>query len=232
MMLRTKLKFATVFLATVCVMGALATSFFAPMRAADEKPAEAKPAPQPVAEERLVTKITHREVEVGDVESLLHIRKQVCDVKMRPLKPFTTIGVDIEVYKDGRKVQTYEEGNVSMTKPTRARIALLAADVDYLRLAGAPEKHSRMKIELKVFGDPAGAGSSSEIDVPKELFDFSRVNSQNTFPVEGGSVDEMPLFWFQVNRTKNFIGADRMPQLLKRNPKSDFLLVCLRLRKK
>jgi RNA polymerase sigma factor (sigma-70 family) len=232
MMLLTKLKFAGMFLAAVGVMGVLAASFFAPMRAADEKLAEPNLAPAPAAKEKLVKKITHHEIEVGDVESLLHIRKHVCDVQLRFLKPFTTIGVDIEVYKDGRKVQTYEEGNVSVNKPIRAHIALLAADLDYLRLAGAQEKHCRMRIELKVFGHPGGAGTSSEIDVPKELFDFSRVNSQNTFPVEGGSVDEMPLFWFQVNRTKKFVGADTIPELLKRNPKGDFLIVCLRIRKK
>ena len=232
MMLLTKLKFAGVFLAAVGVMGMLAASFFAPMRAADEKPAEPKPAPQPAAQEKLVKKITHRENDIGDVESLLHIRKQMCEVELKPLKDRTLLGVDIEVYKDGRKMKTYKEGNVSAAKAIGAKIALLAADLDYLRLADAHEKHCRMKIELKVYSDEGSAGTASEIDIPKELFDFTRVNSQYTFSAEGGSATEMPLFWFQTNRSNEFIGANTMAELLKRNPKGDFLTVYLRVRKK
>ena len=233
MMLLTKLKLASVLLAMLGVMGVLTASFFPPMRAAEDKPEELKPGPAPAAKKTLAEKITHRENDFGDVASLLHIRKQVFEVGLRPLKEHSLLGVDIEVYKDGRKVKTYEEGNVSAAKPLRAKIALLAADLDYLPLAGAREKHCRMKIELQVHSDLGSAGTASEIDIPKDLFDFSRVNSQNSFvSAKAGSATEMPLFWFQVNRSTEFLGADTVPKLLETNPKGDFLVVYLRVREK
>lgn len=232
MMLLTKLKLAGVFLATVGVMGVLAASFFAPMRAADEKPAEPKPVPGPVAKMTLATKITHRKNDFGDVESLLHIRKQVCEVDLRPLKALTPLGVEIEVYKDGRKIKTYGPWSVATAKQPRAKVAVLAADLDYLPLAGAREKHCRMKIDFLLSSGKAAASTGSEIDVPKELFDFSRVSNQNPFDTKAGSATEMPLFYFQVNRSTQVVGAGAVPDLLKRNPKGDFLIVYLRVRKR
>jgi RNA polymerase sigma factor (sigma-70 family) len=232
-MLLTKLKLATVLLASLGMVGVLAASLFTPMRAADEQAAEAKPAPVPAANDKLASKITHRENEFGDVSSFLRIRKQVCEVELRPLKPHATIGVDIIVYKDGRKTKTvYEGGNLSVDKPVRAKIALLAADLDYLRLAGAREKHCRMKIEFQLSTDTGSAATtSSEIDVPKDLFDFSRINSQNTFvSAKAGSTTEMPLFWFCVNPSGTFHGSDTVPELLEKHPKTDFLIAYLRVR--
>ncbi|HTU93277.1 MAG TPA: RNA polymerase sigma factor, partial [Gemmataceae bacterium] len=129
MMLLTKLKFAAVLLATVGVMGVLAASFFAPMRAADDKPAEPKPAPPPAVKKTLATKITHRADDIGDVASLLHITKRVCEVELQPLKGRTNLSVEMDLYKDGKKQPTHFSSGLSSTyeAPVRAKVALLAA---------------------------------------------------------------------------------------------------------
>lgn len=236
MMLLTKLKLATVFVAMVGVMGVLAASFFAPMRAAEEKPAEPNPAPASVAIKTLARKITHPEEDMGDVATLLHIKKQMCEVELQ-LEPhtqpsFTFLGEDVEVYKDGRKTKTYVGSSGAVDKPKRARVALLAADLDYLPLAGGHKNHCRMKITCGVFSDSGNAQGSTEIEVPKEVFDFSRVNCQAYFPIEAASATEMPLFYFGVNRSGETYGANTVVELFKKNPKADFLIVYLRVRKK
>lgn len=231
MMLLTKLKLAVVLVATVGVMGVLAASLFAPMRAAEEKPAEPNFAQAPVARKTLATKITHREEDIGDVAALLHIHKQMCEVELQ-LKPLTTLGADVEVYKDGQKTKTYVGSSGSVDKPKRAKVSLLAADLDYLPLAGGHKNHCRMKLTGGVFSDHGKAQGSSEIDVPKEVFDFRRVNCQGDFAIEAGSATEMPLFYFGVNRSDGTIGANTVAELFKKNPKGDFLIVYLRVRKK
>lgn len=233
MMLLTKPKLATVLLATVGVMGVLAASFFAPMHAADEQPAEPKPAPAPAAKTTLATKITFRENDIGDVATLLRIEKKVCEVELQPQKPHTLFGVDIEVYKDGRKAKTYVTGAVGSHKAIRAKVALLAADSDYLPLAGARAKHCRMKITFGVYSDTGHATNSNEIDVPKKLFDLSHDNSFGNFSPDAGSATEMPLFYLHVNRSNQTVreGHGTVPELIKNNPKEDFLIVYLRVRK-
>lgn len=237
MMLLTKLKFAAVFVAMVGVTGMLAASLLAPMRAAEEKPTEPNPAPASVAKKTLATKITHRDEDMGDVATLLHIQKQMCEVELqsepRTQPPFTFLGEDVEVYKNGQKTKTYVGSSGAVDGPKRAKVALLAADLDYLPLAGGHKNHCRMKITCGVFGDAGNTQGSNEIEVPKEVFDFSRANCQGYFPIEAAFATEMPLFYFGVNhRSDGTYGANTVPELFKKNPKADFLIVYLRVRQK
>jgi hypothetical protein len=232
MMLLTKLKLVTMCLAAVGVMGVLAASFFGPMRAADEKPTEPKSAPQPAAKETLASTITRLDNDIGDVASLLKIYKRVCEVELQPLKKSTTLGVDIEVYKDGRKRNTYKPitfsnvGNLSGQKPIRVKVAVLAADLDYLPLADARKNHCRVQVDFAL----PGAQSSSAVDVDKEMFDFTHTAGGGWFPREAGSATETPLFW-DLARSRVIADANTVPEIRERNPKGDLLIVYLRVRK-
>jgi hypothetical protein len=240
MMFLTKVKLATVFLAVVGVLGVLTASFFAPMRAADEKPpAEPKPAAEPAAKETLVTKITRLEEDrdLEDLESLLHIGKHVKEVRLRPGVPLS-IGVDIELYKDGQKQEPHWNlsnldfaGSGGEEQLQRVRVTFLTADLDHLPLAGARKGHCRVQMSLRIW-DKEGGYSQGGLrdDVPKTLFDFTRCSASGFNP-EAGSATEAPLLYF-MGGGKVYKGAGTVSELLEKNPKGDFLIVYLRVRKK
>ncbi len=230
-MLLTKVKLATVFLAMVGVMSVLTASFFAPMRAADEKRAEPNPAPAPAVKKTLATKITHRENDIGDVASVLHITKHVCAVELQPLEGFASFSVVVEVYKDGKKRNTYGDNGVySLANPTGAEVALFASDLDYLPLANAPKNHFRMQINVNLSSrNGGGVGGNNTVDVPKEMFDFSRAGG-SSFSREAASATEVPLFWLTA-RSKEVIGMPTVSGVIEKNSKGDLLIAYLRLRK-
>lgn len=235
MMLLTKLKMAAAFVATAGVVGLSAAAFFAPVRATIEETTVRKPVPAAAAKKPLATKITPLRNDIGDVASLLHINKKICEVDLRPEGPFMVLSVEVEIYKDGQKQKTrlsgptWEDANLRKGKPIKGlKIALLAADLDYLPLAGALK--GRQRVELKT--EHVGSTASGSTDVPKELFDFSRVGPSGSFGGEVGSATEAPLFYFAVNQLNRFAFAGTVSELLERNPKSDFLIVYLRVRER
>ncbi len=232
MMLLTKLKLATVFLAIVGVMGVLTASFFAPMRAADDKPAEAKPAPEAAAKKTLATKITHREDDIGDVASVLHITKRVCAVELRPMEGFASFSLAVEIYKDGKKRNTYGDNGVySLANATGAKVALFAADLNYLPLANAQKDHYRMQISVNFSSrNGAGSGGNSTIDVPKALFDFSSEVGSGWFSAGAASATEVPLFYLTA-RSKQVTGMPTVSGVIEKNSEGDLLIVYLRMRK-
>jgi len=201
------------------------------MRAADEKPAEPNPAPAPAVKKTLATKITHRENDIGDVASVLHITKQVCAVELQPLEGFASFSVVVEVYKDGKKRNTYGDNGVySLANPTGAEVALFASDLDYLPLANAPKNHFRMQINVNLSSrNGAAVGGNSTVDVPKEMFDFSRAGG-SSFSREAASATEVPLFWLTA-RSKEVIGMPTVSGVIEKNSKGDLLIAYLRLRK-
>jgi RNA polymerase sigma factor (sigma-70 family) len=235
MMLLTKLKVAGVFLAAVGVIGVLAASFFAPMRAADDKPVEPKPALE--AKKTLATKITHHERDLGDVAPMLGIVKRVCEVELQPRKGPGCFHVVVEIYKDGKKRKSFgEEDSHSVDNPIRAQIALLGVDLDHLPLNGGDKKHCRMQLDFNLLGSGGSRGDSSvTIDIEKELFDFGSVGGGGIgggdwFPREAGSATETPLFWLVARSNRSF-GDSTVSGVIKKNPKGDLLIAYLRERK-
>lgn len=211
-MLLTKMKLAAMFVATVSVTGLLAAPFFAP------------------AKKTLVKKITRLDNDIGDVASLLHVQKQVLEVELHPKIPFTNMSVEIEIYKDGQKqITNLPRPRFSIGKRDhpidRAKIALLAADLDYLPLAQAVKGHHRVQVEIEL----KGARTAGSTDVPKELFDFSRVSASGRFPPEAGSETEAQLFYLKA-RSHELTGADTVPEFIQKNSKGDVLIVYLRVR--
>jgi RNA polymerase sigma factor (sigma-70 family) len=240
MVFLTKVKLATVFLATMGVLGVLTASFFAPMRAADEKQAaEPKTPAEPAVKETLVTKITPLEEnrDFEDLQSLLHIGKTVKDVRLRPGVPLD-IGVDIELYKDGQKQEPHWGlcnldfgGSGGEEQLQRARVTFLTADLDHLPLAGARKGHCRVQMSLRIW-DKEGGYSEGGLrdDVPKALFDFTHCFAHG-FKPEAGSATEAPLLYF-TGGGKEYRFASTVSELLKKNPKGDFVIVYLRVRMK
>lgn len=226
MKLLTKRKLVTVLLATVGVMGVLAASFFAPMHAA------------PAAKKPVAKKISFLENDIGDVASLLHIEKRMCEIELRSENSITQIGVDIEVYKDGQKQRTnwslprFNVNNYGVVKPSfnRVQVALFAADLDYLPLAGAINRHHRVQVKMAI----PGSSSEASIDVPKELFDFSHVSTSGRFRLEAGSATEVPLFWMlsMPAVTHTVTGPDdSVSEFIEKNSKGNLLIVYLRVQK-
>jgi hypothetical protein len=218
MMLLTKRKLATLFVAMVGVMGVLAASFFTPMRAA------------PFAKKTLATKITFRRDDIGDVASLLEIQKHVCEVELRPQVPFERLSLDIEIYKDGQKQKTSPSGLAfeynKWEKIIPVKVAFLVADLDYLPLRGAVKNHHRMQVKMAL----KGSGSRSNTDVPKELFDFSHVSGSGPFPPQAGSATEAPLFFIKA-RSRGLTDAGTVSEFLEKNAEGDVLIAYLRVRK-
>jgi RNA polymerase sigma factor (sigma-70 family) len=243
MMFLTKVKLATVFLAAVGMLGVLTASFFVPTQAADEKPkAELKPAAEPAAKETLVTKLTLLEEDraLDDIESLLHIHKDVYEVNLRSELP--TLGVDIEVYKDGQKQKT--DWNLPYLDVTRrgkeqpiqrARLTLLTADLDHLLLAGARKGHCRLQTSLAFCGNKGDgwcAKSSSSVDVPKALFDFSGGGTSGVFSAEAGSATKAPLFFLITGSATVTSPMNTVAEVIEKHSKGDLLIVSLHIRKK
>ncbi len=229
-MLLTKLKLAALSVATLGVMSILAISFLAPMRAANEKPVEIQTAPQAAAENPLATKITFRGDDIGDVASLLEIQKLVCEVELRPKIPFERLSLDIEIYKDGQKQKTSPSGlafkDDEWEKIIPVKVAFLVADLDYLPLRGAVKNHHRMQMKMAL----KGGYSRGNADVPKELFDFSRVSGSGPFPPEAGSATEAPLLYIKA-RSRGITNAKSVSEFLEKNSKGDVLIAYLRVRK-
>ncbi|HTU93836.1 MAG TPA: hypothetical protein VMF69_27395, partial [Gemmataceae bacterium] len=157
-----------------------------------------------------------------------------------PLKGRTNLSVEMDLYKDGKKQPTHFSSGLSSTyeAPVRAKVALLAADLDYLPLAplaGAQKERFRMQILLRLpmsWGGEGGTGMT--MDVSPLTFDFSRVNGGNGFPPQAGSETEVPLFWLFVRpeEVKGVIGMDTVSGVIEKNAKGDLLIAYLRLWKK
>jgi hypothetical protein len=226
----TKLQLTAVFMATLGVMSILAASFFAPMRAANEKLVELETAPQAAATYPLATKITFRGDDIGDLASLLEIRKLVCEVELRPKVPFERLSLDVEFYKDGQKQKTAPAGLAfkadEWEKIIPVKVAFLVADLDYLPLRGAVKNHHRMQVKMAL----KGGFSRGNTDVPKELFDFSRVSGSGPFPPKASSATEAPLLFIKA-RSRDLTNADTVSEFLEKNSTGDVLIVYLRVRK-
>jgi RNA polymerase sigma factor (sigma-70 family) len=167
---------------------------------------------------------------IGDPGSILHIQKFNCGLEVAREEECNLV-VELEVYKDGRKVNySIKGGGVSSTSggSRLARIALQAADLDYLPLAGGGKGQCRVQIEMEM--DGGYTRSSTTTDVPKDVFDFSKRLSSGDFVGSAGSATESPLFYLTAGKTST-IAATSVQDVIKDHPKGDLLIAYLRIAK-
>jgi RNA polymerase sigma factor (sigma-70 family) len=194
-----------------------------PMRAADPRPDQTS-----AAQERLARRISRQQPQVGDIASVLHIHKTYCEVELGAPPPGATFVPEFDVYKNGHKVGFRLSGAGIGCPPgtvaRQAKLSLQAADLDYLKLGNGPKGNCRLQVDMEI--DSTGSGSA--IDVPKEIFDFSKVVGSSSFPATLSSAAEVPLFWLAANTTK-VTGADTVQGVIDSNRDGDLLIAYLRL---
>jgi hypothetical protein len=209
---------------TIGVLGAGTGLLTWPTRAAD-----AGQEKQPEAQGRLARRVTRQTPAVGDIASVLHIHKTYCEVDLGAAPRSGTFVVEFELYKKGRKTNSpLSGGGVGVAAhspvPRQAKISVQAVDLDYLPLAGGAKGHCRVKVDLDVGSTVCGTSA----DVPKSVFDFSKVSGSSAFPATAGSPTEVPLFFLLAN-TNKIVGASTVKGVIESNSEADVLIAFLRL---
>jgi hypothetical protein len=121
----------------------------------------------------------------------------------------------------------------------RVKVALLAADLDYLPLAEARKGHHRMRVQMGIFGDKGQrlyGTLTCCADVPKELFDFNGIGGSGQLHPGAGSTSQTPLFYIYRfvgdSRPKGQRATGTVSELIEWSSTGDLLIVYLRARKK
>lgn len=195
--------------------------------------APAPDGPKPPAPAGPVEKVTLKAQDPDDVASILHVYKQSGAAPF-PV-PVQKAQLRIDFYRAGRplKNQTVNGGLIDVTgiarKADAVRFSLQAADLDYLPLGGGEKGSCRVQLALQLIsagGESALGGVGGSEDVPKTVFDFSRVRSGSAFPASAASATEVPLFYMLAN-TDTAVGADAVADVLAKNPTADVAVVSL-----
>jgi hypothetical protein len=167
--------------------------------------------------------VTLRDAEVGDVAKVLGIAKRSGEFKLsRQAKSW---GVRFDFYNGGKKSRSMVGGRLTHNDPQPAagRFAVVAVDLDYLSLKGGKPGHCRVLVDLATRG---GTIQATE-DIPKAVFDFSKVAGSGSFDRSGDTKSEVPLFWMVANRNEIRAGGTLADMVKDNEAKGSLLVVTL-----
>ncbi|MFC1757744.1 hypothetical protein ACFL2H_03120 [Planctomycetota bacterium] len=162
---------------------------------------------------------------------LFRVNQTTIDVT--PKRSFTSAVVRLDLYRDGTKTKSIVAAATKHVGPQEsAAISLQIADLDYLSFADGPSDSLRFLTELETNGSGPPMHASQTHDIPKSLCTMSQVSGASSFTDRSAFDNAIPLCWMlsTANSGTKKVSSGRNPkELLKRNPKSDIVIVSILL---
>ena len=182
----------------------------------------------PAKERPLVKALTFNGQAFDDVADALHIKKKSGQIQLNAVN--FGGGLQIDFYRQGKQLPRSIKFGTMLVEdqprvPHQLDFCVHIIDMDYLLLSGGKKDHCRIHLKL---GEKGSAMWSDE-DLPKTVFDFSKVTASGRFRTIANSKEKIPLFWFlaKTNVINSF--SDTVEQLIANNKDCDVAVISLTL---
>jgi hypothetical protein len=177
---------------------------------------------------QLVQDVVLKQAEFDDIANVLHIFKKSGHVKLNADRNVVRLVMDF--YKDGKKVGSIESPTEDVLlgpkqQKDRVEFCVQAIDMDHLTLGNGKKNHCRVLASVSI----GGSYATSERDVDKAIFDFSKGGSSQQFEANAGSDKDILLFWV-ANNSDHYKGGSRtVVELIAAHPKANIAVCTLRI---